>query len=54
MTLEMLPRSLLDEYAVNLARLVVMPLTEGDVTPNPPGATKQTERLDEGTKEIEE
>lgn len=23
-------------------------------TPNPPGATKQTERLDEGTKEIEE
>lgn len=25
-----------------------------DITPNPPGATKQTERLDEGTKEIEE
>ena len=23
-------------------------------TPNPPGATKQAERLDEGTKEIEE
>lgn len=23
-------------------------------TPNPPGSTKTTERLDEGTKEIEE
>ena len=54
MTLEMFPRSLLDEYAVNLARLVVMPLTEADVPPSQPGATKQTERLDEGTQEIEE